>query len=330
MESHNERRLRQAWETTQDNLELAVGSAYSRWQRINTEHVEPCCLSLRGCFGACIGQTAGLFGRHDSGVDISFDMYNDEAVDADELEWLVGDESDGGGRGGGSVAVSNGRGPMVGWRAALEALNPFAKVARGKERPGSAGDDGHRAQRTRALTVGSTQSSATYRSRDDLGLSDTGAEDAQPVGDNFETSLVYADSAASTSSIVGVSSLAERYPDGRDEDALREEEERARQEEEEQLERERQRAQERAQELGLISGASSVRSHGVSQSSNKSLKSNHEENQEVSSVHSGKGSSLHTSEDAESDADDLPQDVTDDEEEFGELTGPGSGSIARS
>jgi hypothetical protein len=134
--------------------------------------------------------------------------------------------------------------------AIIQAFNPFA-IMKGNGKQAAAP---LLVRRERASTVGSTQSSATYRSRNDLGLSDTGYEDAQIVNDNFETSLVYGESREESSSSLadGASILSSKHLDGHDEGLLRQEEERAQNEEEARIEQERNRATSRAKELGLL------------------------------------------------------------------------------
>uniref|UniRef100_A0A060T616 ARAD1B07392p n=1 Tax=Blastobotrys adeninivorans TaxID=409370 RepID=A0A060T616_BLAAD len=82
------------WESTQDNLETAVGSAYSGWTQFNSRHVEPTThklwrwVSSSACCG-CMGP------QRRNSADIFFDMYEDDDVYAhDELDRLIDGEAD--------------------------------------------------------------------------------------------------------------------------------------------------------------------------------------------------------------------------------------------
>lgn len=59
-------RLREVWGTTQDNLETAVGTAYSSWTRFNRAYLEPCVGSVTTCATRCGAGVQVCFGRKPS------------------------------------------------------------------------------------------------------------------------------------------------------------------------------------------------------------------------------------------------------------------------
>lgn len=107
MDPGNER-FREVWGNTQDNLETAVGTAYSSWTDFQRAYLTPAyksassCLSqtvqngLVCCFGSRMAAGRGHYynsSRRDS-FDIFYDMYDDEVYGRDELERLLSAHDD--------------------------------------------------------------------------------------------------------------------------------------------------------------------------------------------------------------------------------------------
>lgn len=89
-------RIREVWETTQENLETAVGTAYSGWQGFYVRQVEPFGHQVSSwlkvyCFCCFPANRKRPPNKRNNSVDIFFDMYDeDEAIGRDELERLLG------------------------------------------------------------------------------------------------------------------------------------------------------------------------------------------------------------------------------------------------
>lgn len=100
-------RFREVWGNTQDNLETAVGTAYSSWTDFQRAYLTPAyksassCLShtvqngLVCCFGSRMAARGNYYNssRRDS-FDIFYDMYDDEVYGRDELERLLSAHDD--------------------------------------------------------------------------------------------------------------------------------------------------------------------------------------------------------------------------------------------
>lgn len=243
MQSSCDESIRLAWTTTQENLETAVGTAYSGWTRFNAGYVRPVLESVRGCFASCLGRT----GRRGSfSQDFFFDMYDDdEAFGRDELERLLNEDrpeytddpvdllEEGPSS---HLAARLGKndsplGERLGLKdsgtltAKMRSWIPFWSRSDPMlwYKPSTAGLTGVRT-RTRSSTKSSTRSSETFRSRGDL-FSDgeyDGAqmEDAQMVSDNFAASLVFGNEHRTNSSSTNISSIDD-YPVGASEEELR-------------------------------------------------------------------------------------------------------------
>ncbi|KAA8909920.1 hypothetical protein TRICI_004305 [Trichomonascus ciferrii] len=157
--------MQDVWETTQENLENAVGSAYSGWNR-----------------------------AWDS-FDIFFDMYDDDdAFGRDELERLLNEDNDNDGH---DHVVNDNDNPDDQFpgneaygRIKSMLLSVFPSLHRYKP---STNDLIGVTGRTRSSTKSSTQSSETYRSRRDLFSDDDedfGQQDAHMVSEADITSKV--------------------------------------------------------------------------------------------------------------------------------------------
>ncbi|ANB11340.1 hypothetical protein AWJ20_4145 [Sugiyamaella lignohabitans] len=231
-QSEHERRIREVWETTQENLETAVGTAYSRWTNVNNHYVNPTVESIssctRGCF-SCFPDTRRRPGSHRRNSMDFFDMYDEEGeFGRDELDRLISeDQIDGyddfgpedpvyerqpegaarpgsinehSGASGGAPAISHVlRDTKKSFLSIFGSLMPlWAQPPSLRYKPSTAGLRGVRpANRSRSSTKSSVQSSETFRSRTDL-FSDEEYEDAQMVSDNFAAALVFGRSRGGT------------------------------------------------------------------------------------------------------------------------------------
>lgn len=106
MDPGNER-FREVWGNTQDNLETAVGTAYSSWTGFQRSFIVPTyrsaalCLNqtvqngMVCCFGSRMAARNNYYNssRRDS-FDIFYDMYDDEVYGRDELERLLSAHDD--------------------------------------------------------------------------------------------------------------------------------------------------------------------------------------------------------------------------------------------
>ncbi|CAN6674563.1 hypothetical protein TRVA0_056S00870 [Trichomonascus vanleenenianus] len=229
MESGNDRRIREVWETTQENLETAVGNAYSGGTRIYNRYIIPAQQSVFSCFACCCGGRPRRRGmRRRESVDIFFDMYDDDdafghdelerLIDADEDEELRGVEDDDGylsdnesGEFPGVVA----EGTMATSSSNLGAIKNYLMellpgILPRKRRQVQYRPSGVRISRPRASTKSSTESTDTYRSRRDLFSESEAMEDAHVMDDNF--GLVYKSDSASEHVITDAPQAAQMLP----------------------------------------------------------------------------------------------------------------------
>lgn len=92
----SDRRLREVLDTTQENLEVAVGAAYSRWTELRVRYVEPCVQSVSACcLGQCLGGHRQQGNNRRESFDFFFDRYDEEDLYApDEMERLLDSEEE--------------------------------------------------------------------------------------------------------------------------------------------------------------------------------------------------------------------------------------------
>lgn len=100
MDPGNER-FREVWGNTQDNLETAVGNAYSSWTGFQRSFLVPTWKSVSSCvnqslqngmiccFGSRVGSRSYYNSSRRDSFDIFYDMYDDEVYGRDELERLL-------------------------------------------------------------------------------------------------------------------------------------------------------------------------------------------------------------------------------------------------
>lgn len=183
--------MQEVWESTQENLENAVGTAYSGWTRVYYQYIVPCNQTVTSCFGACCGRRKNRSNIRRDSFDIFFDMYDDDDVfGRDELERLLNEEDDG-------QRNENDNDNDEEYNDDQFPIIPSGNEAYGKVKsifysifpslhnykPSTADLVG---VRTRSSTKSSTQSSETYRSRRDLFSDDedfSQQEDAHMVSD---------------------------------------------------------------------------------------------------------------------------------------------------
>lgn len=247
MQSSRDESIRLAWATTQENLENAVGSAYSRWNRLNAGYVQPAFESIGSCFLSCFGRSNYMSRNNRRGsMDFFFDMYDDgDAFGRDELErllneedhgdydsepFITGDVPGGSSSGGGRLGLgsnlkdlsSNDNGGGVAAKL-MSWIPPFFRWTDPTlhYKPSTAGLTGVSTNRTRSSTKSSSLSTETYRSRGEL-FSDgeydgDQMEDAQMVSDNFAASLIFTKQRSNGSS-TNISSTGSYYPSSTSED----------------------------------------------------------------------------------------------------------------
>lgn len=196
--------MQDVWESTQENLENAVGSAYSGWNRAWYQYLEPLGQSVKkgatACFGPCCGHRKGRRNNRRDSFDIFFDMYDDDdAFGRDELERLLNENNDNDTYDHQDINDSDNNNPdnsdqfpgnEAYGRIKSMLLSVFPSLHRYKP---STNDLIGVTGRTRSSTKSSTQSSETYRSRRDLFSDDDeefGQQDAHMVSEADITSKV--------------------------------------------------------------------------------------------------------------------------------------------